>query len=292
MTSSNDSFESLQVGGTHRLQHGLEYNSLFSWAKALADNQGPGNFGFAGEGGGNRATSVLDPHADFGNVFGTRRLKWNTTLLYDLPFGRGREFGGSMSRAADLIAGGWRLSSILTLQSGPFESPYFPSGQGDPSGTGSGLNSSAAGFDPGHREQPSDLVSGANFSTGRNRLAFFNKGAFVCPGYSGWQPGTPCTTGSGSGAFPLPIGRFGNAGAGPAAGPGLFNLSTGLSKSFAITEQLRLRAEGTFTNVLNHTNLGDPIMDISSPNFGQISNTIGTDFGGARTGQIAARLEF
>jgi hypothetical protein len=50
--------------------------------------------------------------------------------------------------------------------------------------------------------------------------------------------------------------------------------------------------EGTFTNVLNHTNLGDPIMDLSSPNFGQIYNTVGTDFGGARTGQIAARLEF
>ena len=85
------------------------------------------------------------------------------------------------------------------------------------------------------------------------------------------------------GSLSLPIGRFGNAGAGPAAGPSLFNLSTGLSKSFAITEQLRLRAEGTFTNVLNHTNLGDPQMNISSASFGQISNTIGTDFGGART---------
>lgn len=39
-------------------------------------------------------------------------------------------------------------------------------------------------------------------------------------------------------------------------------------------------AEGTFTNVLNHTNLGDPNMNLRSPDFGQITNTVGTDFGG------------
>jgi hypothetical protein len=305
MTSANANYESLQVEGTHRLQHGLEYDSVFTWAKALADNQGPGNYGFAGEGGGNRATSILDPNADFGNVYGTRRLKWNSTMLYDLPIGRGREFGSSMSRLADAVVGGWRLSNIFTWESGPFESPYFPSGQGDPSGTGSGLNSTATGFDPGHRQQPPDRASGVSLNpSNRTRLNWYNTGAFTCPGYSGWQPGTPCTTGSGAGPVPLPIGRFGNAQAGSAPGPGLVNLSTGLSKSFTITEQIRLRAEGTFTNVLNHTNLGDPNMNLSSPDFGIINGTVGnnspngtvgsvgTDFGGARTGQVAVRIEF
>jgi hypothetical protein len=292
MTSANASYNSLQAEATHRLQHGLEYDSIFTWAKSLADNQGPGNFGFAGEGGGDRATSILDREADFGNVFGTRRLKWNTTGLYDLPFGRGRMFGSSIPRAADIFLGGWRFSTILTVQSGAFESPYFPSGQGDPSGTGSGLNSSAAGFDPGHREQVPDRNFGVNMSTGRTRLAYYNLSAFTCPGYAAWQPGTPCTTGSGSGPVPLPIGRFGNAQAGSAPGPSLFNLSTGLSKNVALTEGIHLDLEGTFTNVLNHTNLGDPNMNLSSPNFGQISNTVGTDFGGARTGQIAARIQF
>jgi len=44
--------------------------------------------------------------------------------------------------------------------------------------------------------------------------------------------------------------------------------------------------------VLNHTNLGDPNMNLDSPSFGLISNRIGSDFGGARTGQIAVRAEF
>jgi hypothetical protein len=292
-TGSNESYNSMELEATHRLQHGLEYHSGFTWAKALADDQGPANEGFGGEGGGQRASSVLDRHVDFGNVFGTRRLRWNTTVLYDLPFGRGKEFGSSMPRVADMIVGGWRLSSILTVQTGPYETPYFPNGQGDPSGTGSGLNSTAAGWDPGHRNQHPDQLSGVSVKpSGRNRFNWINGAAFGCPGDSSWTVGTPCTTGSGSGPVPLPIGRFGNSQVGTVEGPGLFNLSSGLSKSVAITERLHLKAEGTFTNILNHTNLGDPNNNLSTGSFGLITSSIGSDFGGARTAQVSARLEF
>ena len=309
-TGANESYNSLQVEGSHRLQQGLEFHSGLTWAKALADNQGPagsnldGN-GFAGEGGGQRATSVLNRHVDFGNVYGTRRLRWNTTALYDMPFGRGKMFGGSMNRVSDLIVGGWRLSSILTVQTGPYETPYFPSGQGDPSGTGSGLNGSfgdgTGSFDGGHRNQHPDQLVGVSVNpAGKNRLKWTNAAAFACPGDSTWTVGNACTTGAGfnplTGAalspHPLPIGRFGNSQVGSVEGPGLFNLSAGLSKAFSITERVKLKTEGTFTNVLNHTNLGDPNMNLSSPSFGLVSNSISSDFGGARTGQVSARLEF
>lgn len=302
-TGANQSYNSFQVEASHRLQQGLEYHSTFTWAKALADNQGPANTGFGGESGGSRATSILDRHVDFGNVYGTRRLRWNTTVLYDLPIGRGKMFGATMPRVADLAVGGWRLSSILTVQSGPYLMPYFPSGQGDPSGTGSGLTSSLSGWDPSHRNQYADRVKGISIKPhGQNRFNWTNANAFTCPGYADWVPGTPCGTGSGykaDGVTPvsnygpaLPIGRFGNSGVGPVEGPGLFNLSGGLSKNFAITEHMRLKAEGTFTNVLNHTNLGDPNMNLSQTTFGWVTSTINSDFGGARTIQIAGRLEF
>jgi hypothetical protein len=198
-----------------------------------------------------------------------------------------------MSRLADLAVGGWRLANIFLWQSGPFESPYFPSGQGDPSGTGSGLNGTNTGFDGGHRNQYPDKAAGVSQKPqARTRYNWVNPEAFVCPGYAGWTPGTACTTGSGSGPVPNPIGRFGNAGAGSIVGAGTVNLSTGLSKVFPITERLQFRLEGTFTNVLNHTNLGDPNVTITSPSFGLINNTIGSDFGGARSGQISARLDF
>jgi hypothetical protein len=312
-TGANQSYNSMQIDATHRMQHGLEYHSTFTWAKSLADNEGPANTGFAGEGGGSRATSILNRHVDFGNVYGTRRIRWNTTALYDLPFGRGKMFGGSMPRVADLIVGGWRLSSILTVQTGPYLMPYFPSGQGDPSGTGSGLTSSAAGWDPGHRNQAPDRVAGvSNKPRGQNRFNWTNAAAYTCPGDPNWFAGNACVTGNSGNTVtyedkkyvgyevlngvlykvPNPIGRFGNSGVGTVEGPGLVNLSSGLSKSFAITEHMHLKAEGTFTNVLNHTNLGDPNMDLSSASFGLITGTIGSDFGGARTAQIAARLEF
>ncbi|MDE3200127.1 MAG: carboxypeptidase regulatory-like domain-containing protein [Acidobacteriota bacterium] len=306
-TGANASYHSLQLESSHRLQSGLEFHSVFTWAKNLADNQGPSGTGFAGETGGARATSILARHVDFGNAYGTRRFRWNTTALYDLPFGRGKLIGGSMGRIEDMFVGGWRLSSILTIQTGPFETPYFPSGQGDPSGTGSGLNGAygdgTGSFDTGHRAQHPDLVPGMSKNpANKNRFNWTNAGAFTCPGYPGWVPGTACTTGAGftptanglvaNGPVPLPIGRFGNQGVGTVVGPGLFNLSAGLSKKFAITNRLNMKLEGTFTNVLNHTNLGDPNMNLSSSSFGFISRSISSDFGGARTGQVSARLEF
>lgn len=131
-----------------------------------------------------------------------------------------------------------------------------------------------------------------------------NPGAFTCPGDPTWLPGYGCFTGAGYNAngtprytgpgagSPRPIGRFGNAGNGSIEGPGLVNLSTGLDKSFAITERANLKLEGTFTNVLNHTNLGDPNMNLSSSEFGVIAGTAGADFAGGRTVQVAARVEF
>ena len=311
-TGANQSYNSMQLEASHRLQHGLEYHSTFTWAKSLADNQGPDTTSFGGEGGGTRSTSVLNREVDFGDVYGTRRLRWDTTALYDLPFGRGKAFGGSMPRVADLLVGGWRLSSILTVQTGPYETPYFPSGEGDPSGTGSGMNgelgAGGISFDGGHRDQRPDQLAGVSVNPhGRTRFNWANATAFACPGDSTWTPGNACQTGvgylpdgspNGGSAHPLPIGRFGNAHVGSVEGPGLFNLSSGVNKSFAITERAKLKVEGTFTNVLNHTNLGDPNMDLSSPSFGLITGTIGTnngtaaDFGGARTLQISARLDF
>ncbi|HUX43431.1 MAG TPA: hypothetical protein VMV57_01655 [Terracidiphilus sp.] len=210
-----------------------------------------------------------------------------------------------MNRVADLVVGGWRLSSILTVQTGPYETPYFPNGQGDPSGTGSGLNGAygdgTGSFDTGHRNQHPDQLTGVSVNpAGKNRFNWTNSAAFACPGDPSWTVGNACTTGAGFNPangdplspHPLPIGRFGNSQVGSVEGPSLFNLSAGLSKSFAITERIRMKMEGTFTNVLNHTNLGDPNMNLSSSSFGLITSSIGSDFGGARTGQVSARIEF
>jgi hypothetical protein len=167
---------------------------------------------------------------------------------------------------------------------------HFHAGQGDPSGTGSGLKSTAAGWDPSRRPQHADLVAGTNWKpANQNRGNWIHAAAFACPGNASWTPGTSCTTGSGSGAAPLPIGRFGNAPVGAVNGPGFVSLDSGLVKTFAITNKLHLRAEGTFTNVLNHLNLDESTLNLglSSSSFGVMTKGLTP-----RQGQVSMRLEF
>src|SRR5256886_15673942 len=85
-------------------------DSTYTLAKNMADNQAHQQ-SFADENGGSRATYFHDRSLDYGPVYGTRRNRWITTALYDLPFGHGRYFGRNWSKAADAIAGGWRLSN-------------------------------------------------------------------------------------------------------------------------------------------------------------------------------------
>jgi hypothetical protein len=295
---ANASYNAMQIDVSHHTGNGLTFDSNYTWAKNLSDDQGPNNTGFAGETGGARAEYGFNREIDFGNVYGTRRNRWSTTLVYSLPVGHGKRFGARMNRAEDLIAGGWQVSSIFLWESGPYLSPYFPGGNLDPSGTGSGLNNNYQGGSyPGRAQHPDQVANGR--ARNANRFDWINKQAYVCPGQEGsWQWGQTCNVGgiskdaNGNVVGIAPIGRFGNAQVGSLEGPGTVNWSAGLFKTFDIYGNLRLRAEGTFTNVLNHLNLGDPNLDISSPEYGQITQARGSGFGSARSGQVSLRLEF
>lgn len=276
---ANADYNSLQVEVNHRMRGGVTFDSTYTFAKNLADNQGYAADHFADENSGHRTMDLYDLKHEYGDVYGTRRQRWITTAIYDLPVGRGRRFGGNMNRFVDGVVGGWQLSSIFLLQSGPYETPYFSGG--DPSGTGSGVIG---------RAQAPDLVGNPNLPN-PTRNDWFNLNSFVCPATPGWQPGTACLIGSGPGYLP-PIGRFGTAGISTVLGPGTVNLNAGLAKYFNVTERVRIKVEGSFTNVLNHTNLADPVLAIDNSSVGQITAAQGSDFGGYRTGQVGARIEF
>jgi hypothetical protein len=281
-SSANSMYNSMQIEATRRFRNGLSFNSTYTLAKNMADNQAHQQ-SFADENGGSRATYFRDRGIDYGEVYGTRRHRWITTALYDLPFGRGRTFGKNWSTPVNAAFGGWRLSNIFLFQSGAFVTPYFNGG--DPSGTGSGNIDG--------RSQYPDKV-GNPVPSNQNAQQWINPAAFLCPGLTGWTPGNPCSTGDAGG--PSPIGRFGNSRPGSVVGPRLVNLSTGLSKEFAFTERFRLKAGASFTNILNHPNLADDSnhfnLNIASGGFGQISAARSSDFGGSRTGQVFLRLDF
>ena len=271
-------YNALQIEVNHRYKSGVTFNTTYTFAKNLSDNSGYTNTQFSGENAGQRTMNALDLKEEYGPVSSSRKNRWITSLIDELPVGRGRRFGSNMNRFADFLIGGWQFSTIFLWQSGPFLTPYFDGG--DPSGTGSGVIG---------RDQAPDIVGSPSLGS-PSAGNWFNTGAYACPGTAGWKPGTPCLVGNPG--YGPPIGRFGNAGIGSVIGPGTVNLNAGLAKDFTVTEHVKIKVEGSFTNVLNHLNLANPVLSIDTPGVGQITSARPADFGGARTGQVGARIEF
>ena len=293
-------YNALEIEAKHHMENGLQFDSTFTWARALSDNTGATDTQYSGErGGGDFASWVYNKKLDYGNTPGPRRLHWLTTAIYELPFGRGRHFGSSMPQVLDTVVGGWQLSNIFAWQTGAYLTPTFAGGETDPSGTGSGLATSLAGWIPTDASQHPDHAAGVSWKpVHQGRNSWINPSAFACPGWSAWQPGEACDTGAGYNANgtpvsaygpALPIGRFGNSGIGTVQGPGYIQLNSSLAKVFPIRERYMLRIEASFTNVTNHTNLNEDNLnlDLSSASFGVITAGLG-----GRSGQIAARLDF
>jgi hypothetical protein len=275
------SYESMQTELIHKYSHGLTFQSTWTWAKNLADTESWPRSGFSGEVTG-RSMNLYDLRGDYGNVGGTRKHRWITTMVDELPIGKGRLILGNANGVLSGIVGGWRLSTILLVQSGPFDTPFM---QFDSSGN------ARFGFNrPDVAGNPNDV--------NHTREQWWNPNVFACPGGDPGQdfaPGSVVLSCSDANV----IGRFGNAAVGSLVGPGTFNLSLGLAKDFQLTERFKLKFESSFTNLPNHPNFDDPRNNLTestdaSPNgtFGQVLATRLGDAGGNRVGQFALRLEF
>jgi hypothetical protein len=271
-------YNAMQIEANRRFSSGLTFNSTYTWAKNINDNGGPNSTGFTGETGGGRAADLYNRRGEYGNDYATRRHRSISTMVYDLPVGRGRQFASSIHPAANAVIGGWQVSAIFLAQTGPFLTPSV--GSVDPSGSGSGLS----------RTQHPDRIADGNISN-PTRDQWFDVNAFVCPGLN-TRVANNCRIGFNPTLDAAPIGRFGNAGVGILRGPGTINLSLGVTKAFYLTERVKLEAGASFTNVANHVNLADPNMTVTSTAFGRITSARSSELGGSRTGQVTMRLSF
>ena len=82
-------------------------------------------------------------------------------------------------------------------------------------------------------------------------------------------------------------GQFGNAGRNIARGPGYANVDLSLVRDFDLTAGTRLQFRAEVFNVTNRVNLGLPVADLNSPNFGRIFSA-----GPPRLMQFALKLIF
>jgi carboxypeptidase family protein len=276
-------YQAMEVEATHKTSKGLSFAANYTWAHNISDAQGDAPAGFGGETA--YGLAVLDRFAirqDRGNVAGTRRQRFLLTGNYDLPFGKGRQWPSS-SGVLNGVLGGWSLNTITLIETGPYLTPTI-----NPSGCQVSLNSSGqcpslngipetndqTNTDPelsGSILRP-DIV-GNPTPAHRSASNYFNLNAFA--------------------PTPVGAGRIGNAGVGILEAPGTVAVSAGLAKAMTIHENLRLRFEATFTNILNHTNYAPPATNVSSPStFGVLDAQQTAENAGNRTGQLALRLDF
>jgi hypothetical protein len=258
----HQNYNALELESTHRLAHGLVYQANYTWAKDLSDAQGDAPATFQGETRyGLADLNRFDISANRGNVVGTRRQRVLVTGTYELPFGQGRQWLKS-SGVMDKILGGWNVNTITLLETGPYLTPT------------DSISNDQTNTDPardGSIVRP-DIV-GNPIPRNRTPGEYFDINAFA--------------------HTPLNAGRIGNASVGSLEAPGTIAVSAGLAKIFAINDNLHLRLESTFTNVLNHTNYAPPVTNISNSGaFGVLTAAQTAENAGNRTGQIAARFEF
>jgi hypothetical protein len=106
-------YDSLQIQLERRFSKGWQYILAYTFSKTK-DN-GSGAF-----------DSTVNGNTNYVEPYTTSRLDYPHVLsfetVYDLPYGRGRQFGKDIPRALDYIIGGWTLNSIFRAQSGnPFD---------------------------------------------------------------------------------------------------------------------------------------------------------------------------
>jgi hypothetical protein len=164
-----------------------------------------------------------------------------SSVLYELPFGRGKQFGAGMHAIPNAIVGGWQLSSILTLQSGR---PFNFSGHRNSLSYVDGARPSATG-------QPLELPENE-----RSLDRWFNTAAVVIP----------------------PQGVIGNLGRNVGVGPAQQTWDFSAHKAFRIMEGHTLTFRFEAFNFANHPVFSNPSSSVGTgntppANYGQIRGT-------------------
>ena len=243
-------YNSLQVAAAKRLGKTVHFSAGWTWASDLTD-QSDNDWVYAD----NPIQNQFNRAAEWGHNAYTPTHRFYADAVFSLPVGKNQRFLNQMPRVAEGILGGWRLSTVVTLQTGQWFTPSFD------------------GFDPSNTNtiggRP-DVVAGAGlYPSNQNINNWFNVAAFKVPGCPDNNPN--CDN-------PANIGRFGNAGVNILQTPSMKNVDLALMKEFQIVEHKILRFQTTFSDAFNHPNFGYPAGDISSPDTAAVITSTNSNY--------------
>jgi hypothetical protein len=265
---TSDKYEALTLELNRRFANNLTFSNNYTWAHNDTNALGVAPSSAIPTGGqgdnGENVNNWYNVAADSGNAYYTRRHRFVSTFVYNLPFGRGQRFGGNMSNLGNLALGGWRVTGVTLAQTGPWLTPYFPSGLADPSGTFPSSRSV--------KQQRPDCTGASGYLPNPTVADYFNAQAFSVPASD--------------------IGRFGNCGVGILQGPPTVTFSLSAGKDFSIRERFAFRYEAQFANLFNIENKGTPNLNVASGSFGQITQSQLVEQAGPRTIQMMFRVVF
>jgi hypothetical protein len=255
-------YNAFNIAALRRFNHGVQFQTSYTFSRNLSDAQGYAPTAFAGEDGGVQE-NANQPRLDYGNVAYTRRHRFLTTGLYQLPFGKDRAYFASTNPVVDRIISGWELSGVIMLQSGPFLTPT--AANADPSGTG---------FPQLIGARRPDRVASVSMrtQTGSKTGKWLNPAAFAVPANN--------------------IGRFGDASVGSIPGIGTEVVSASLMKRVQIKEGTTFQFGAQAANLFNHVNYAQPNTTLTTSAYGTVSNVQTAEGAGPRAFQISGRLTF
>src|SRR5262249_6935970 len=200
--SGYSNYNAMTVSLDKRFSQGLSVVASFTWSRSLgmapAITEGINGF------------TIQDP-TNLAREYGPLEFdiirRFVASYLYELPFGKGKHFLGQASQIVDLIAGGWQVNSITTLQAGL---PLTPT-----------LSYSLGKTDAASRP---DLIGDPNKTT-RQPHDWLAASAFAIPTNA-----------------QIAAGNFtGNQGVNVVRAPGLVNFDFSLFKIFEVHEGLKIQ---------------------------------------------------
>jgi hypothetical protein len=221
----NSAYHSAQLTLRHSMSSGLEFDFNYTFSKSIDIGSNAERINqFEGGGFASQVINAWSP-AQLRAVsdFDTKH-QINSNWVYELPVGKGHSFGSNMGKVADAFVGGWGLSGIVHWTSGlPFS-------------MGSG-----AGWPTNWELQGEAVQIGNTGKVGVFRDAQGNPNMFQT---------TAAAQAQALAAFRVPYpGESGQRN--ELRGPGYFEIDTGLSKIWQITEQQQARFAWEVFNVTN-----------------------------------------
>lgn len=158
-------FSGLNLKLERRFSNGFQVLLAETYAKSI-DNDSAGSYGSPNL---NPANFQLDRGPSDFDI----RHRFVTSIVYELPFGRGKSYLANSGRALDTLVGGWQLNSIAFWQTGNQRSVTSPNLTGISYVT---QRADATGLAPGSKF--GDIQPGEDFSGANTSRYWFNPRAF------------------------------------------------------------------------------------------------------------------